>query len=482
MPGPWRKLAPAAGLIALALAAGVLLGFHQTFETDMWWHLAEGREIAAGRLVRTNLFSGTYPNYPQVFTSWLFDLGAFRLWRTGGAAGIQAGEALTVAFTLALIYLACRRRASTPAALAIVAFGLFIIELRVTPRPHLASIALMAVCALVIERARELRSAVPLAWAVPLVALWSNIHAESFFGAAMVGMFAAGEWLLPKALSRRQAWIALALAAGCTAANMANPYGCGLFEYLWEGAHASQVVQLAELRPAYLPIYAIYFAYLFCGAGLMLWKPRKVALWELLVFGAFAALGLMHVRFVALSFCATAPIVAARLAEVFPRSVRVAIPLGAALCAGMALSPWPVSVRFTRFGVGSNFLEPPDVVSAGAVSFIRSAGLNGTPFNSNNLGGYLTWKLYPELRVFQDSRFQAYPAELFANIHQAYASQKQWDQLMAGTDWAILSVTQRGPLSGAGRFPPDQWALVYRDTAVGIMLRRSGRFGALARH
>jgi hypothetical protein len=473
------KLGLAAGLICLALATGALLGFHRTFEADLWWHLAQGREVAAGRLVTTNLFSGTYPNYPQPYASWLFELGAFGLWSLCGAAGIQAGQALAVAFTLIFTYLAGRSRATIAAVLAIEALGFFIIELRVTPRPHLASMALMAACTVLIEKARERRSAIPLAWAILLIALWSNIHAESFFGAAMVGMFAAGELVLPKSLSRRQAWAALALAAACTAANMANPYGFGIFRYLWEGQRSAEVVQIAELRPAYLPVYAPYFAYVFCGAGLLLWKLRKLALWELLVFGAFTALALLHVRFVGLSLCATAPMVAARLADVFPKT-RAYILVGIALCAGALLSPRPLADRFGQLGSGESFLAPPDVVSPGAIRFIRDAGLKGPVFNSNILGGYLMWNLYPEVRVFQDSRFQSYPPELFANIHEAYSSQDQWDKLIAGVDWAVLSLSRRGPLSGVGRFPRDQWALVYRDEAIGVAVRRSGRFGSLA--
>jgi len=362
--------------------------------------------------------------------------------------------------------------------LAVEALGFFVIEFRVTPRPHLASMALMAVCTLLIEKARELRSTIPLAWAILLIGLWSNVHAECFFGAALVGMFAAGEFLLPKALSRRQTWIALALAAACTAANMANPYGFGLFRYLWENAHASEVVQIAEFRPAYLPVYAPYFAYVLCGAALLLWKLRKLALWELLVFAAFTTLGLLHVRFVALSFCATAPIVAARVADVFPKT-QVPILAGLALFAGILLSPRTVADRFEQLGVGDSFLAPHDVLSPGAISFVRSVGLKGTAFNSNNLGGYLIWNLYPQVQVFQDSRFQAYPPELFANIHEAFESQKQWDNLLAGVDWAVLSLARRGPLSGVGRFPQDQWAPVYRDEAISIVVRRSGRFGAL---
>jgi hypothetical protein len=121
--------------------------------------------------------------------------------------------------------------------------------------------------------------------------------------------------------------------------------------------------------------------------------------------------------------------------------------------------------RFGQWGIGAEFIEPPDVFSSQAISFIRSSGLKGTPFNSNNLGGYLIWNLYPEVRVFQDSRFQTYPADSFANIHNAYESQPQWDKLVAGVDWAVRAMTRRGPLSGFGRFPAEQWALAYQDEA-----------------
>jgi hypothetical protein len=477
---PRRKLFSIAGLIALALAAGALLSFHWIYEADFWFHLAQGREIAAGRFVHTNVFSSTNASYPQPFTSWLFELGAFHVWRLGGAVATQVGQALIIALALAACYFACRRRGSVAVILAIEAFGVFVIEPRAVPRPHLMSLLLMALCTLLVEWAREKRSAAPLLWAIPLVALWSNIHAECFFGAAFIGLYAAAEFVRPEALSRRQAWMALAIAAACTMANFANPYGFGLYRYLFENAHASDVVQIAEFRPAYLPVYAPFFAYLVAGAGLMLWKPRKLSLWEIVAFAAFAILALRTVRFVALFFFVSAPMVAARLSAFKSKIINGPILVLAAGLAGLLLAPLPLSVRIDRFGIGPDYLEPRDILSPGAISFIRSAGLKGPIFNSNNLGGYLAWNLYPDVRIFQDGRFQAYPLEHFARIHQAYESQSGWDQLVAGFDWAVLSIPRGGPLSGTGRFRPSDWAAVYQDQAVGVVVRRSGKYGWMA--
>ncbi len=480
-PEPARrwKLASRAGLVALALAAGALLSFHAIYEPDLGWHLAQGREIAAGHLARTNLFSAAYPDFPQPFESWLFDFGSFELSKIGGAAAIQIGQAVLIALTLAIVYLACRRRSPAAVALAVAVFGVFLIEPRAVPRPHVISFVLGAACAFLIERAVELRSVAPLAWAVPLIALWSNVHAECFFGAGLIGLFAIGEFLRPQVLSRRQAWIALGIAALSTAACAANPFGMGLFEYLWENALTPAFIPVAEFRPAYLPRYAPFFAYLACGVGLMLWKRRGLALWEMLVFGAFAILALRHVRFVSLFLCVTAPVLAARLPEVRRKSAAALLPAAAALLAGMLLTPIPLKARVALAGIGPAYIDPPVFSPSGAAAFIRTAGLKGPVFNSVNLGGYLAWTSYPNVRVFHDTRFQSYPPRHFETTIAAFSSQEKWDRLMAGIDWAVLTLERNTPLTGHGRFPSEQWAEAYRDGAIMIVVRRSGRFGAL---
>src|SRR5262249_8461947 len=90
-----------AALGVLAMAPRALLACRWTCEPDLFWHLAQGREIAAGHLVRTNIFSATFPDHPQPSTSWLFDLGTYALWQIGGATAVQTAQALLIALTLA---------------------------------------------------------------------------------------------------------------------------------------------------------------------------------------------------------------------------------------------------------------------------------------------------------------------------------------------------------------------------------------------
>ena len=272
----------------------------------------------------------------------------------------------------------------------------------------------------------------------------------------------------------------MAIAAACVLATMATPYGPGIFGYLWENAQVPQVVKIAEFRPAYLPTYAPFFAYLLCSLLLMLWRPR-LALWEVVVFITFGGLALRYVRFVALFFCATAPIVAARLTDAVAEYVKGPVLVGAAVWAALLLTPVPLAYRISSMSAGAKSFEPPAIFSSHAMSFIRSAGLNGLCFNSNNLGGYLIWNLYPDVRIYSDGRLQSYPADFFLRIETAYRSQSAWDRLMSGIDWAVLALQRSGALAGARRFPEREWAPIYWDDAIEIVVRRSGRFGSMAK-
>src|SRR6185295_826362 len=80
--------------MVIALVAGSIISFRSVYEADLFWHLAQGREVAAGHLVRTNLFSYVAPDYPQPYTGWLFDLILYGLWIAGGAVAVQLAQAL----------------------------------------------------------------------------------------------------------------------------------------------------------------------------------------------------------------------------------------------------------------------------------------------------------------------------------------------------------------------------------------------------
>lgn len=473
----------ATALVVLAVAAGaVILSFRPIYEPDLWWHLAQGRENAAGRLVRTNVFSFTHPDYRQRFTPWLFDTAAYLAWAAAGGAGIQALQMLLLTLTLLLLYFACRARApavDVTSTAAVLFVGFFILEPRAIPRPHLVSFAGMAACSLLIERAAARRSAAPLLWAVPGIALWSNFHVECVFGVVLIGILAVVELARPVTLTRREALRASIIAIACGVATMANPYGWGLIAYLYENWSVPQMLNIAELQPPPLSPYRAFFLYLIACAVLLAWQRRTLRIWEVVAAATFAALGVRYLRLTPLILLVTAPMVASRVAALAARGIDSRAVAFAALCVGLAVSRIPVRLLATELAFGTRAVAPDAFFSAEGMAFAKRAGLEGPVFNSYNLGGYLAWMLYPQVQIFQDSRLQAYPSEHFLSILVASRSQRDWDVLVADVDWAVLSVPRPNQLSGPGRFPPGEWATVFRDRAVEILVRRRGKYGRI---
>jgi len=468
-----------AAIAVVILVATALLSFRTVYEPDLGWHLAHGREDAAGRLVRTNVFSFVAPDYRQHYTSWLSETVAYAAWLIGGDVGVQMVMALALAATLALVYAACRYRAGVLPSVAVLIVAVMVLEPRAIPRPHVASFIGMAAMVWLIQRASAAGSIRPLLWAPLLIALWSNAHIECIFGILLLAIFAAGEWVVPSVLTRREAARAIGIAAACVAAALANPYGVGLYRYVYENASVPQLLAIAELRPAYWAQYRAFFIFLVVAALAIVALIKRVAVWEVAATIAFAWLGWRYLRLTPLVVLVAAPLVAERLTIAATRwrlDTRAVVVTAAALAVLMARAPMATFV--TGFRAGD--LHPAAMFSSRAIDFVRDEGLTGPLFNSNNLGGWLAWTLYPRVRTFQDSRLQAYPPEHFRRILEASRSQPAWDALVSEVDWAMLSIARPNALSGAGRFPSSGWATVFWDEAIEIVVRRGGRYAPLA--
>ncbi len=470
-----RQRAATAIFAVAVLAGAALVSFRATYEPDLWWHLAQGREIASGRLVVANLCSFTYPDYPQHYTAWLFDLSSYALWTHLGATSLQVAQALTIALTLLVVASTCRLRSSLAAAAAVGFFGWLIIEPRALPRPHVLSFLGLAACAYLVERARVEGSWKPLRWTPLLIALWANVHVECVFGVAVVGLFGAGEWLHPRHLPRRDAVMVAAIAALSLLATVVNPYGFGLLRYLYENASVPQIVNIAELLPPYLPNYRAFFVWAIVVALALVLRWRSAALADAMILLFAGYLAFNHLRMTPLFFLVSAPVVARAIDELGRFRVDSRAVAITAAAATLVLARVPVPAMIGELRVGTHALMVPEFFSAAAMQFARDQHLSGRVFTSMNLGGFVAWELYPSAQVFVDSRLQAYPPEHFRTIIEASKDRRAWQAITAAVDWAVVSVPRPNQLSGAGQFPAPEWRVAFEDRSMQVLIREKPR-------
>jgi hypothetical protein len=462
----------------LALVAGLCL--FPMGETDLFFRLRVGQEIlATGSVPRRNLFSFTYPDHPDLDPAWLFDVAVAGLYRLGGFPALVVAKTVLVVAVFAGAHWLCRRRGAGAAASALVLAAVaLVMRERLVERPHLFSFAgevgLLAVLATAETRPR-------LLWAaVPLTALWANLHAGAFVAPALLAAWTAGAWLDRQPGAPRR----LAALGAATVALLATPVGIGIFHYLGFHVGIYALHPVDEFRSvswtsdAPLVVYAAAAALLVATTPPRRWRDQLPVL-------LVAALAARSIRFGADFALLAAPLAARALStrvEALPWPGRLtslrgkatvvtgALLVALALVGRLGAAAPPLSVALDR-----------EALPLEAVQFAETHGLRERMYNDFADGAYLAFQGFPRYRVFIDPRLPAYPRAFHRLLGRSEVPRPEWDAALErlGVETALL--TSAGINHRIGWWDPARWALVYRAHDARLFVRRLPRFRAVIR-
>src|SRR3989442_1678045 len=166
-------------------------------DSDLFWHLALGREIATSGLPRVDSFSWTIAGGPILVDQWLGELLIYWSYAIGSWSGIVTLRAVAVGAIAALVVASgLAERPGRPlvavlAALPAIALSRF----AWTDRPELLGLLCFATCVALLGAARR-GSARALAATIPLLMVWANVHGSYALGLGIVVLA-----LLARALS-----------------------------------------------------------------------------------------------------------------------------------------------------------------------------------------------------------------------------------------------------------------------------------------
>jgi len=511
----------------LAILYALLAGLHTVQDFDLGWQLASGRWVAEHHHVfSTDVFSYTASGQPWVYPalSGLIFYAAFRL---GGYALLSWLGALASAGTIGLML---RRSNLLVGTLALVAVPL--VANRTQPRAEMfTTILFAAFMALLWTFYRTARG--PL-WLLPtLMILWVNLHLGFVGGLALCGTYVLMEIvdaILPAkrmaAIERlRKAWPWLALTGGAT---LLNPWGPLIYSALIRqervmSLHNVWVVEWESIPVAWSSLHQALdwrdpqssFWWLVVAASaslcIAIWQKRFDA--GILLAGA-CYFGFRHVRLQALFACVVV-IVGGSLIHEFlqniersrtnearasgtpPRNWRLEIAsfvvaIVFAVLAGIRSSDlisdryYMRSAQLSDFGTGLSWWYPER-----ALAFLQREKLPGNIFNGYSLGGYLTWRLFPEYRDYIDSRAIPFGSELFFRAydlptHSPDSSVWQQEADARGINTIVVPLSR---YQGMSLFPQlhafcrsQSWSPVYLDEVSAIFVRRTERTSGLIQH
>jgi hypothetical protein len=482
------RYSPAAVLVAIAVADATRVA-----DPDLWGHLRFGQAtLAHAHLTLRDPYSYSAFGHPWHNHEWLTEVLMAALYNLAGVAGLKfwkfAMSAVTVIFIAAAM--AETGASITLQLLLILAAGLALSG-QIQFRPQLFTFAFLSVLMTLMAR-YNYRGRAALWLAIPMLALWANLHGGFIVGIASLGLFTiviAAEDLRDHRGLRRALYPG-AVTVVSIAATLLNPYGIGMWYAVahaltnpftrgavsdWRPLVEAVIVQ-ARTAPAGIFYYSAAIVLIAGFALSMAMAPRGggdlplVAIALMMVVAA-----LLSVRNMALAVIAMAA----------PLARHAELALTAGRSADDAAQPPPIrqsapnqvimaAAAIALLGYTGLFrgpLEDAGRYPAGAVAFIDSHHLHGNLLCDFNWGEYLIWHLWPGSKVFIDGRYDTvYPEKVidhyltfFFNRPGAAAVLKDYPH-----DFVLIPIKCRAYLLMNAS---PGWKLVYHDADSALFAR-----------
>ena len=201
-------------------------------DSDLFWHLAVGRDVAAHGIARLDTYSWTVAGRPILVDQWLGELVLSLAYAIGSWRGIVTLRALAVGAIAAMVVwtsLAERPRRPLIAVLSALP-ALALSRFAWTDRPELLGLLCFTVLVALLHAGRRgaLRA---FALCPPLLLIWANLHGSYALGLGLAVLVAL-ERMHVDAPRRRQY---AALAVACGLATFVTP--AGLATWTSSGGH-----------------------------------------------------------------------------------------------------------------------------------------------------------------------------------------------------------------------------------------------------
>lgn len=477
-PEPEPRAIPWPILIAAAIL--LLACFSPAFQDhDAWWHLRTGQYIVENhKLPSPDPFAFTTyigpPSYPgeeavryfNLTHEWLAQASMYLAYAAGGFPLVVLLRALLMAAACALTGLIAYRRSSSFYVAAGAAILAAVLSYRFAyDRPLLVTFLFTAVLMALLEYGRWL-------WAIPVLFLvWANCHGGFFIGWAVLAAWCA------ESIVRGVPHLRLYVLSGAgVLASCINPNGFRVFTTLLAYRQSYMQGLLAEWR--HTPLWPLSpFVVVTAIAAVLLFRAgRRARVVDCLLFGAFAIAGFYAFRNV-VYMALIGPVV---IAACLPWKIGRLAPkwewgIAALLLATIAL---PAS-QDRSFRLSAYEATRP----AGAVRFLQAHHVTGPLFNTYEQGGYLMWRLWPQMKVFVDGR--ALNEAVFKDYRRITYSitapgEKNPLQLLNQYGVETILITGYEYFTGSPHFliailaDPKQtdWKLVFQDSQAMVFMRR----------
>jgi hypothetical protein len=446
-------------LVRIALATIMLAVLtHTRADPDLFGNVRFGRDIVAGRSAHpTEQYSFT-SDRPYMDHEWLFQAGMYLAYRAAGSAGLITIKLALLAAMIGAV-VAGLRAAAVPSFAQDLLIGLTVVGTFPQTnqiRAQLCSLALFGGLLILLQAARRGRTAL-LWWAVPIMAVWANVHAGWIVGAGTLAVWNAVG--LVTGQSRRQAVIAASWAAAAVIATLFNPYGWNLWSFLYTKVDYGRV-DINDWQPVFrlgLAYGLLWTTVLVAAiAGTVSAAARRSFDWQsVAIVAMFAAASFRVNRLLAFFTLSVIVLLGAHIAALLERRTSGAASpgpsrLAAAVAAALALAVVAGGITASAHNLTCIRMEDGTFPEPDVATLVERYDLRGRMMTWFDYGHYAIWYFSPAIKISMDPRREAaYSSETIQRQMHFYDTpgdrQAILDELQPDYIWlpSTLDVTAR---------------------------------------
>ena len=487
---------------ALVLFAIVIADAMRGADTDLWGHIHFGNIV----LTQHRLFfhapsSYACPPGPKdwILVDWLGQALMALVYDAGGVVGMKVAKFGCVAAVMGLLALGLAETGAAlviQAAVLVVAAFAFILHMQF--RTFLADdICLAALMAMLARESYGRRA--PLWLAVPMLALWANLHGGFFVGLAAMGLYTAvrGVQDLAQGNGMRGTVRLAALTSAAVLATLLNPYGlkdwiviAGVLRNPFTLRHISEfrplLIVVASFYREHRPLFTFIAALAIMTATLVTFAltPRAddLALFAIAVLMTIGALYAVRNNALAVIACCVplcrhAHLLVDRLRP--PPNAGAERPVGIWRALHAALAVLAVALAI-RSGLLSKTLSAVEAKPVGALAFMREHDLRGNVLCEFGWADYLLFHDAARTKIFIESIFEAYyPHRLQADFAAVYYGEPGAARVLDAypNDFVLMPT---GSAAYSLMMAEIGWRLIYRDPISALFARAGSHAAQLA--
>lgn len=468
-----------------------LYAIRPVYDPDFWWHLKSGEfMLQNGGLMQSDPFTFTGDGVVSAREIlilkgyWLWQITAYGLYSFFGFNGIFLLNFLTVGAMAGVVVQQMRRQhVNATLIILLTTLGFFLLgSTYALERPQVISFLFAAL--LLVQLAR-VPAGGQLGWPLPLLMmLWANLHGGFVVGDIVLLCFAVGAIVEYRQDFQRLRqilfWIAVAIGA-----SLLNPNGALVFVDLFSFHNSALMTAVNEYQNTWVrfqkgawSVVVLWLLIALYGVGAVM--ARRLYWPELVVVAFLAYFSAAYTRNVGFFAVAMVPVVGFCLQQGLNRRQwqisslvsRLIMFICALFVLWLAFSLWE-----KRQGVGPVRSIYPEK----AITFLHDSNLQGRMFNSYEYGGYLLWRLAPQIKVFIDGRgMEAAVFDEWKKLSMASRllvdGRHEYEVLLEkyAIDYVIQPIYDGDghvqPLMKA-LLPKAEWVPIYLDTYVYILAR-----------